>query len=91
MKTIVDAEPWLSDPKCVEIPWREDVSVQGRKLSIGVIKWDTLVMPHPPVQRGVQMVVEALTAQGHDIFEWSVPDPAEHDRLTVPTYKDNLI
>jgi amidase len=87
LKTVIEAQPWFSDPKCIEIPWREDhvKSIQGRQLSIGIMKWDTLVMPHPPVQRGMEMVIQALKRQGHDVLEWYVPDAAEHDRLTVRT------
>jgi len=44
-------------------------------------------MPHPPVQRGMKMVEEALRAQGHEIIEFEEPDSAEADRLTVPKSK----
>ena len=40
-------------------------------------------MPHPPVQRGMRMVEEALKSQGHDIFEFEVPDSHLADHLTV--------
>lgn len=84
-KTVLAAEPWFSDPKCIEIPWRQDRAdkIKSRKLTFGIIKWDRLVMPHPPVQRGVKMVQDALKAQGHEIIEFDVPDPETVNTLTV--------
>jgi len=29
------------------------------------------------------MVEKALRDAGHEVIEWAVPDPAEHDRLSV--------
>ena len=86
-KTVLEAEPWFSDPKCLEVPSRQDRAdkLKIRPLTFGIIKWDRLIMPHPPVLRGVKMVAEALKAQGHEIIEFDVPDAAEADRLTVPT------
>lgn len=85
-KTVLAAEPWLSDPKCLEIPWRQDRAdkMKNRPLTFGIIKWDRLIMPHPPVLRGVRMVAEALKTAGHEIIEFDVPDAAEADSLTVP-------
>jgi amidase len=83
--TILQAEPWFSDPKCLEMPWRtEQVKlVKDKPLTFGLVKWDHLIMPHPPVQRGIQMVAEALKAQGHEIIDFEIPDPQEADSLTV--------
>jgi amidase len=85
-KTILAAEPWLYDPKCIEIPWRQERAekIKTRPLTIGIIKWDNQVMPHPPVQRGIKMVQEALKAQGHEIIDFEVPDAAGAERLSVP-------
>jgi Asp-tRNA(Asn)/Glu-tRNA(Gln) amidotransferase A subunit family amidase len=84
-QTILQAEPWFSDPKCLEIPWRtEQVAlVKDRPLTFGLVKWDHLIMPHPPVQRGIKIVAEALKAQGHEIIDFEIPDPQEADNLTV--------
>jgi amidase len=85
IKTVLQAEPWFKDPKCIELPWRSEHvdMVKGRPLNIGLIKWDHLIMPHPPVQRGIRLVEQALKSQGHDIFNFAVPDPHEADRLIV--------
>jgi amidase len=86
-QTVLAAEPWFSDPKCIEIPWRQDRAdnIKSRKLTFGIIEWDRLVMPHPPVQRGVKMVRDALKAQGHEIIEFDVPDVETVNSLTVPS------
>lgn len=83
--TVLQAEPWFKDPKCVELPWRgEHVElVKGRPLTFGLIKWDDLVMPHPPVQRGIRLVEEALKAAGHEVIEFAIPNSAEAADITV--------
>ena len=95
---VVQAEPWYQDPKVIELPWRERhiEAVKGRPLVFGIIKWDHLVTPHPPVQRGMRIVKEALQKQGHDLVEFEVPDSEEasklivkfhfHIKLTIVTY-----
>ena len=85
IQTILEAEPWLSDPKCIELPWREEEvkAVSGRPLALGLIKWDTIVKPHPPIQRGTRMVEEALKAQGHNVIDFAIPDARKVNGITV--------
>ncbi|KAF2751605.1 amidase [Sporormia fimetaria CBS 119925] len=72
-KTVVDAQPWTVDPKCVPIPWR---SVEPKpKLKIAVIWNDGIVTPTPPVARAMKETVEKLKNAGHEVVEW---DPALH-------------
>jgi amidase len=67
------------------MPWRAEQvnNVTGRPLRLGLIKWDTIVMPHPPVQRGIRIVEEALKSQGHDVIDFAIPDPRTVNKLTV--------
>jgi amidase len=83
--TVLQTEPWFQDPKCIELPWRgEHVElVKGRPLTFGLIRWNNLVMPHPPVQRGIKTVEEALKAAGHDIIDFAIPESAEAAHLLV--------
>ncbi|KAH0275810.1 acetamidase, partial [Aureobasidium melanogenum] len=67
-KNVVDTEPWKLDPKCLPIPWRS-VAV-GRKLRLGVIWNDGMVMPTPPVRRALKHAVDKLQQDGHEIVEW---------------------
>lgn len=92
--TVLQAEPWFKDPKCIEMPWREEQVdlVKGRTLTFGIIKWDHLIMPHPPVQRGMRIVEEALKSQGHELIEFAVPDSHEADSITalpLPRFHSN--
>jgi len=68
-KTVIDSQPWLIDPKCIPIPWR---TVElPKKLKIGVLRHDGVVMPTPPVRRAIGKTVEKLRSAGHEIVEWS--------------------
>ena len=76
IKALLNQQPWLHDPLCNEIPWRQDheneVSdlISSSHLAFGLIKHDGTVTPHPPVQRALNMVVESLKKLGHQIIEW---------------------
>ena len=37
-----------------------------RKLTVGVMWWDEVVMPHPPIQRVLRTAVNALLDVGHE-------------------------
>jgi amidase len=68
-KTIVDAEPWQQDPRCLPIPWR--VVEKKPKLKLGVMWHDGNVLPTPPVNRALKVTIQKLKAAGHDIIEWA--------------------
>lgn len=72
-KTIVDAQPWQVDPKCVPIPWRPVEPKQ--KLKIAVVWNDGIVVPTPPVSRALKETVERLRSAGHELVDWN---PALH-------------
>jgi amidase len=72
-KTIVDAQPWLTDPKMLPIPWRQAEPKQ--KLKIAVLYNDGICLPTPPVTRALKETVESLKRAGHEVVEW---DPKLH-------------
>lgn len=75
-----ETAPWLYDPKCIAVPWRENVLSPGRKLRIGIISDnDGEISVHPPVIRGLEMTKKALEAAGHEVFEW---EPTLHPEIT---------
>jgi amidase len=74
-KTIIDSEPWWVDPKCVAIPWR--VIEPPKKLKIGVLWNDGVVMPSPPVRRALSVTVERLRTAGHEVVDWGVEGHAQ--------------
>ncbi|KAI1457187.1 amidase [Annulohypoxylon moriforme] len=78
-KTVVDAEPWRFDPRCLPIPWRP-VTLPS-KLKIAVMYDDGMALPTPPVTRALKHAVAKLEAAGHEIVEWSSKDQAEGQQL----------
>lgn len=80
-KTVVDAEPWLHDPRMAPVPWRE-VSLPD-KLKIAVMWNDGIVTPTPPVSRALRTTVEKLQAAGHEIVDWDPKDQALGVRLLM--------
>ncbi|KAJ3472501.1 hypothetical protein NLG97_g10939 [Lecanicillium saksenae] len=77
MKAVVSQQPWLHDPLALEIPWREEDYVSGKKLCFGILRQDTDVRPHPAILRAVDMVVTAIKALGHEVVEWKPPRHAD--------------
>ncbi|KAJ2992004.1 hypothetical protein NUW58_g2320 [Xylaria curta] len=82
----LSCKPWLKDPSVVPIPFREDVlkEYEARAnpdgtangtipLKFGVLWTDGVVQPHPPITRGLNMVVEAIRSAGHKIVDWNPP------------------
>ncbi|KAK5807545.1 hypothetical protein VI817_001803 [Penicillium citrinum] len=53
------------DVTSVPVPWRE-LGALGRKLAIGIMKWDGVVMPHPPVLRALEHTKKVLKRDGHE-------------------------
>jgi amidase len=74
-KAVVDAQPWLVDPKCLPIPWR--TVEPKKKLKIAVLWNDGIVMPTPPITRALKETVEKLKAAGHELVNW---DPVLHPK-----------
>lgn len=74
-KVVVDSQPWLVDPKCQPIPWREDIFqsiLSGKKLKIGIMEWDGDILPQPPVRWAMKQLECKLRAAGHDIIPWRI-------------------
>ncbi|KAJ4015233.1 hypothetical protein NW766_005565 [Fusarium irregulare] len=74
-KEIILQEPWTQDCRCVPIPWRQSAydDVLNRKLTIGIIRDDGVVRPHPTISRVLEETVTALRSAGHEVIEW-IPD-----------------
>ncbi|OWB55847.1 hypothetical protein B5S28_g1731 [[Candida] boidinii] len=79
-KTIIDAEAWKVDAKVPPIPWREPSIKPTDKLNFGILKWDNVVMPHPPILRGIELVKNSLKSKGHEVIEFEKP-PIPHGPL----------
>lgn len=80
-KAILGREPWMKDPAVIPIPFRKDVMESYRRradekgnakfgerpLKMGVFWCDGMVGLHPPVLRGLTVVVDALKKAGHKV------------------------
>ncbi|KAF1984471.1 acetamidase, partial [Aulographum hederae CBS 113979] len=73
VRSVIDTNPWLHDPKCHPLQWRGEIhdEVQTRKLTVGVLLDDGVVKVHPPIKRIILHVASKLKDQGHEIIEWT--------------------
>merc|ERR1712000_570272 len=82
LTSVLQEEPWKYDSKVIPMPWRqgeEDAissKIQSGGLTLGFYNCDGNVLPHPPILRGVDMVVSALKDKGHTVVPWK---PYKHD------------
>jgi amidase len=71
MQTVIGQKPWLRDPLSIRKHWDEDEyrlveHGGGKKLAFGILWNDSLVVPHPPITRALEMTRDALIAAGHE-------------------------
>lgn len=92
IKSLLSQQPWLHDPLCHEMPWRDDQEQQVRDListsglAFGIIRHDGTVTPHPPVQRALDIVVKILEERGHKVIEWQPPSHKRGNDIILTTY-----
>jgi Asp-tRNA(Asn)/Glu-tRNA(Gln) amidotransferase A subunit family amidase len=75
-KIATDARPWDQDPLLIAMPWSTRPDIRP-KLSLGLLKFDGVVMPHPPILRGLEEAAAKLRAAGHEVIEFA---PYQHQR-----------
>ncbi|KUL81293.1 hypothetical protein ZTR_09124 [Talaromyces verruculosus] len=76
---------WDEDPSVMRMSWEPNPSV-AEKLSIGILNFDGVVMPHPPILRGLREAAKKLRAAGHEVVEIA---PYQHLRaweIAYPLY-----
>ncbi|KAL8995184.1 MAG: hypothetical protein Q9169_005043 [Polycauliona sp. 2 TL-2023] len=81
MKTIISAKPWITEPSCLPMPWKdmelEKAIDRGRKLRVAVLWSDDVVKPHPPITRALKEVVQKLkNVSTVEVVRWK---PYKHD------------
>ncbi|KAH8173611.1 amidase domain-containing protein [Sarocladium implicatum] len=84
-KLATEAKPWQQDPLTIAMPWVSRPQVPS-KLCIGLLKFDGVVMPHPPVLRGLEEAAAKLRSAGHEVIEFT---PYQHQRawdIAFPLY-----
>ncbi|KAF5581774.1 amidase [Fusarium pseudoanthophilum] len=72
LRSLVLSRSWLQDPDVIPVAWNDTVGLE-KQLSFGLMQFDGVIMPHPPVKRGLDMVMKALHAAGHDLIKWQPP------------------
>jgi amidase len=87
-KALLSQEPWFHDPYVNELPWRDEVEkeyldlTEGKrgKMAFGIMKGDGVVGLTPPMERALDMVVEAVKKLGHEVIEWN---PPSHEKINA--------
>ncbi|KAF8425288.1 amidase signature domain-containing protein [Tirmania nivea] len=80
--SVLQQEPWRYDSKVIPLPWRHEeegviqFKISSGELTLGFFNCDGVVLPHPPILRGVDMVVSTLRENGHTLVPWK---PYKHD------------
>ncbi|KHN96905.1 general amidase [Metarhizium album ARSEF 1941] len=101
LKGILSTKPWLKDPAVVPIPFRQalfdeyvsraepngSVTHSKQSLKLGVLRTDGVVQPHPPVTRGLNVVVAALQQAGHLVVDWRPPPQRTAERVHLSFLK----
>ena len=78
VNVMLDALPWKEDCDVIEMPWRQEKiqdvrsrmsrqSEKDGKLVFAVMRCDGTTRPHPPIERALVLVTEALLAQGYEV------------------------
>ncbi|KAL6705441.1 Acetamidase [Coniothyrium glycines] len=81
LTAVLHEEPWNYDSKVVPLPWRIDIEDAAKAklksgLTVGFFNSDGNVLPHPPILRGIDLVVDTLKSNGHKVLPWV---PYKHD------------
>ncbi|KAM0354996.1 hypothetical protein ACHAPU_000842 [Fusarium lateritium] len=70
---VINAHPFNKyDVTCTPVPWKDPKAPEG-KLRIGIMKWDGVVTPHPPVLRALEHTRHLLEKAGHEVVEFEPP------------------
>lgn len=92
IKAVLAEEPWKYDSKVIPMPWNqasEDAAkekIAAQKLTLGFFNCDGVVMPHPPILRGVDTVVSTLRDAGHEVVDWKPHNHSEMVDLAQTIY-----
>ncbi|GAO18539.1 uncharacterized protein UV8b_00847 [Ustilaginoidea virens] len=101
MKALLSTKPWLNDPAVFPLPFRQHVvdeilnrassngnaKTSAAPLKLGVFWSDGVVQPHPPITRGLHMVVKAVEEAGHQVVNWEPPSQKTAKRIHLSFLK----
>jgi amidase len=95
MKAILSTCPWEEDYEVVDLPWSQEKLHRVQELScdegqtngrlvFGIMNWDGNVNPHPPVQRAMKLLVDALEERGYEVSDYlKVRESGAHNFLRL--------
>ncbi|BEI81396.1 hypothetical protein CcaverHIS002_0205560 [Cutaneotrichosporon cavernicola] len=91
MRLVSASEPWRVDPTLHVKPWRVVKAKPGRKLRVGVLRDDGVVLPVAPIRRALDTAVDKLKATGDfEIVEYTPFKSAENwDIISKLYWLDN--
>ena len=75
MGSALATKPWETDPSVVPVPWRNPTL--RKKIKVAVMWDDGVVVPHPPITRGLKIVVAAMEKY-QELFEVMDWKPLNH-------------
>ncbi|OAP57627.1 hypothetical protein AYL99_08365 [Fonsecaea erecta] len=84
-KVLTDAEPWLEDPNVSMKEWKPRPKIE-RSLRIGVMAFDGVVMPHPPILRAIKTAANQLHLAGHDVIDFEPFESLKAWEIAFPIY-----
>ncbi|KAJ6016838.1 hypothetical protein N7451_000217 [Penicillium sp. IBT 35674x] len=72
-RAILSMKPWEWDFSSAKIPWREEEYEEGlgksHRLAFAFMPHDSVVLPDPPILRGMQETKNALRRMGHQVID----------------------
>lgn len=102
MKWIINCNAWQEDIETIEMPWRDDnfagtsnrICQPGQSngsLVFAILNNDGEVNPHPPVQRALGLVRNALLQRGYEVSRHEHPIPCcSIDKIKVVDWSPGL-
>jgi len=79
-RALLALKPWEWDHTCMELPWNEHAyqkAASAPRACIGIIQNDGVMTPHPPIQRAMNDVRQALVDAGHEVIDVKLFDGSE--------------
>ncbi|KAH8649196.1 acetamidase [Xylariales sp. PMI_506] len=94
-KSLLLKSPWRWDAKVIPKPWSvsEEESIKAKLgkngLAFGFFNDDGNVLPHPPVLRAMDTVLDAVKKAGHKVVPWDTRLHPEAVRLVHQIYQSD--
>jgi amidase len=93
MQTIIDQQPWLTEPSLVPLPWRTPTNLlttksgTPKKLKVAILWDDGVVHPHPPITRALRETAAKLqTIPTIEVVPWQPYAHAHAWRIIASLY-----